>query len=258
MAWWDDKLYVAAPLDGAEENNAILVYDFRRQPQGSMFSFDFQAGTWDGVDEGTALNVLEFFETIHQGQRRLCFLSTDGWCNVMEECWDGDEVPDASRPNGLGCEAIQTEVLSRGYVFGSPEQKKFKQGTVVLGVWNAQVAVSARNGAAGSERPMLPALNLNRGQYLKPVGKPDWNPNNTAGDWDNPGRGDYSVVLEPAGTAPGFEAGRWQEVTVKRSLRDLAGRFVQMRVSGTMGRMKLIGLGPLSGAGNRRAGIVIG
>ena len=258
MAWWDDKLYAAVPLDGATGNNAILVYDFRRQAQGSVFAFDFQSGSWDGVDEGEALCVMEFFETVHAGNRRLCFLGSDGWVNMLEECWAGDQVADDASPGGLSYAPIRCEVLSRGYAFGGRGQSRFKQAEVVLGVWGAEFGVEAQTGAAGSSVVVQAATSPGRTRYLKPVGKRDYVEGNANGDWGEPGRGDYSVSLVADGVRDGVELGRWQELTVKRNVRPLAGRYVQLRVSGTQGRVRLVWMGLLRGEGNRRSGVMVG
>ena len=49
LAWWDNKLYCAVPLDdGADGNNALLVYDFINQ-------------SWASHDTGTAITPADFF-----------------------------------------------------------------------------------------------------------------------------------------------------------------------------------------------------
>jgi hypothetical protein len=258
LAWWDDKLYAAVPLDGAAENNAILVYDFRRTVRGGLLTFDFQSGAWDGVDEGPALCVQEFFEAVHQGKRRLCFLGTDGWVSIVEECWEGDQVGDATQPGGVRTVPLQTEVLTRGYAFAGPDQKRWKQAELVAGVWNAQLGVSALTGASGSERVLLPPTEWSRTRYLKPAGKADFVEGNANGDWAEPGRGDYSVRLITAGLKMDLEAGRWQELTVRRSMRAMAGRWGQLRVECWRGRIRLMGIGPVKSDGGRRAGVMVG
>ena len=54
LAFHNNRLYVAVPLDGSTINNAILVYDFL-------------AKAWAGYDDGNAVKVKKFIETAYQG-----------------------------------------------------------------------------------------------------------------------------------------------------------------------------------------------
>lgn len=257
LAWWDDKLYCACPLDGASANNAMLVYDFRRDGTGSVLGLDLQAGQWDGYDTGAAINVVEFFEATHAGKKRLCYLGADGFVNLVEECWEGDQAPDASRPNGLGFVPVRTDVLTRGYTFNSSGQKQFTRLDLAIAVWNARFSVTKRTEAANTEAAVRTDVSFNRTQYLKPVGKTNYVEGNTNGDWATPGRGDYSVALLPGGIATGFALGQYQEVVVRPSVRTLSGRYAQFRVTSVLGRIRIASATPSASDGQRRNGILI-
>lgn len=56
-------------------NNAILVYDFLNQ-------------SWSGYDQAEGLMVQEFFLLNYNGERRLFFISNDGWVKLYEESFE--------------------------------------------------------------------------------------------------------------------------------------------------------------------------
>lgn len=253
LAYWEDRLYVAAPIDGASENNAILVYDFRRSAEAGLMQY--WPGGWESVDTGDALCVQEWFVCNIQGRPRLCYIGTDGWVNVMEDCWSGDQVADLTKPDGLGYAEIEWWMISRGYSFGGNEPKRFKRLLVSTEAWAMECHVFAHTGASGEMVSVKDVL-LNRTQYLKPVGKADYVEGNTNGDWDTPGRGDYSVRATEGAELAGYALGRWQEIGVRASVRTLAGRYVQAEIMGT-GRVKVHTIEPNASEGERRAGILI-
>lgn len=259
LAYWDDRLYCAVPLDGSLENNAVLVYDFRRESGQQVWAGALQVGQWEGVD--TALNralaVKEWFQCHVDGQVRLCYIAEDGWANVMEAAAGGDEIASATHPDGVVHQAVAWELASRGYGWGSGQPKRYGRALVTLDNWAGTVSVSANTGAAGSAQTLRSGLTWSRSTYLKPAGRPAYAEGNANGDWAAPGRGDYSVRLLPGGIAiAGWEPGRWQELGVRVSLRTLAGSYAQLTLAGT-GRVRIKTIEPEAGAGQRRAGILV-
>jgi hypothetical protein len=227
-------------------NNAILVFDFRAP-----------GGQWNGYDTGSGLCVKEFFRATYGGRERLFFLGEDGYVNLVEEAAGADQVGDVGNANGLGWENIQTSIDSRGYAADRMSPEWFKSVDVGLALWNAVVSVTALTAAAGVSKAARTDLSFSRTRYLKPVGKADFVEGNVNGDFTAPGRGDYSVRLLSDGVTPGFSLGQLQEVTVKTSLRPLQGRYAQVRVTNTRGRLRVKSIGPSSGAGMRREGVLV-
>lgn len=62
--YWDNKFYLSVPIDGATENNAVLVYDFQTQ-------------AWQGYDQADSVSVSHFFVTETEAYNRLHYFSFD-------------------------------------------------------------------------------------------------------------------------------------------------------------------------------------
>jgi hypothetical protein len=238
-------------------NNAILVYDFRSTSDGPVYPGLAQPGEWNGYDTGSALCVKEFFIATSGGRDRLFFLAEDGYVNLMEEAAGADQVGDYAQTNGLSWENIATSIDSRGYDADRMSSDWFKSVDIGLAMWNASFSVLALVPAANVTKAVRTALSFSRTQYLKPVGKADYVQDNSRGDFATPGRGEYSVQLLSSGVAPGFSGDQFQEVTVKTSLRPLQGRYAQIRVTSSQGRLRLKSIGASIGPGMRREGISV-
>lgn len=239
----------------AGANNALLIYDFRRGNSASVLSADFQSGQWDGYDSSSALCVQEFFTATYNGKLRLFFIGSDGWANLMEEAQAADQVADASQASGLSWQPINLSVDSRGY--SRESFNRFRGLDVVLGIWNAAYSVSTLTGAAGTLNTLRSGQSFSRTQYLKPVGKPDYVEGNANGDFATPGRGDYSVRLLGAGITPGHLLGQFQEVIVRLSSRPTLGRYLQIRITNSQGRVRLKSIAAAVADASRRQGVLV-
>ena len=131
-AYHNNRLYMAVPLDGATYNNAILVYDFL-------------AKAWAGYDDGGAVKVKKFVETVYQGKRRLFFLSTDGFINLYDDeltvCGFVDEVPNPDDAGKLLVEQVSDEVTTRGYTGNSLLSKRWASAEVQLATSNPTLTI---------------------------------------------------------------------------------------------------------------------
>jgi hypothetical protein len=76
-AYHNNRYYLAVPLDGSTENNAILVYDFLRK-------------AWWGHWEGDLVSVRDFFIAKYNGTNRLFFTSDDGYICMTEEGYEDE------------------------------------------------------------------------------------------------------------------------------------------------------------------------
>lgn len=105
-------------------NNAILVYDLRRQK-------------WAGHDTGTAMMVKEFFKTTYLGARRLFFVSEDGFINLVEETYDEDgayEVLGANLYSGVDITGTADNAVTVGqlYVYNVTAAETLLNGATLI------------------------------------------------------------------------------------------------------------------------------
>lgn len=70
-AYWRNKYYLSVPLDGSQQNNAVLVYDFLNK-------------AWSGYDEGEAIKVKYLFVADFQGSEQLYYVNYDGVVGLYE------------------------------------------------------------------------------------------------------------------------------------------------------------------------------
>ena len=70
-AYWRDRYYLSVPLDGSQQNNAVLVYDFLNR-------------AWSGVDDGEAIKIKYLFVADFQGSEHLYFVDYEGTVGLYE------------------------------------------------------------------------------------------------------------------------------------------------------------------------------
>ena len=101
-AYWRDRYYLSVPIDGGQQNNAVLVYDFLNQ-------------AWSGYDEGAAIKVKYFFVADFQGSEHLYYIDYDGVIGLYEY----GEME--GRPTGQG--SYSCDLLVKGHM---QDGSKFK------------------------------------------------------------------------------------------------------------------------------------
>jgi len=188
-AYHNNRLYMAVPLDGSDYNNVILIYDFLMK-------------SWTGYDDGEAIKVKQFLETIHQGKRRLFFLSTDGFINLYDDtltdCGFVDEIPDPDNLGRLKVAQISDEVITRGYTAGDIMVKKWKSAELLLATNDPKFVVTTQ--FEGPEENYLTVTPTNgkafsRVKYDRPFDKSDFTQSVVNNDFFTKFREDYSVGL---------------------------------------------------------------
>jgi len=70
-AYWRNRYYLSVPLDGSQQNNAVLVYDFLNQ-------------AWSGYDEGDAIRIKYLFVADFNGTEQLHYVDYDGVVGLYE------------------------------------------------------------------------------------------------------------------------------------------------------------------------------
>lgn len=125
--YWENRYYLAVPLDGSSTNNSVLVYNFVNK-------------AWESVDSYPAGFDVRSFAIAKKGNRRRLFaVDTEQGVFMMEEL-DYDEygattalpilpfilpsLPISAGGSFLPNE-IQGELITRGYSFDTNREKRF-------------------------------------------------------------------------------------------------------------------------------------
>jgi hypothetical protein len=129
--YWNNRYYLAVPLDNSVDNNAILVYNFILRQ-------------WESVDTYPAgFDIFDFVVAKKDNQRRLYGVDTDQGVFLMEQLnWDeyqnwsaGDPnsgkpilpfyLPSTLEPLSFPANAINAVLKTRRYSFNSIGDKRF-------------------------------------------------------------------------------------------------------------------------------------
>lgn len=195
MTTWDNKLYVSAPhrLLGP----VILVYDFVASVRmgNNVWESGVMTQGWTPLDTGSALDVLEFWELTLFGEPRHFFLDTAGYVNLLEESINGDQVPDAAGPQGLGWQEIDSYALTRSYGNSLEGQPRPVEECFSLETWDPCYSVSIVYAGANNSLPVVTNVTRSNTTYDRPFDAAPWDPTNTNEDWDTPYRQDYHINL---------------------------------------------------------------
>ena len=274
LAYWDNKLWVACPIDGGNsgENNALLVYDFLNQ-------------AWVSHDDGTAIKPKEFFIAEYNNAQRLFYIGTDGFINLVEENYEGDDVADLSKLDGVTTEQISSYLLTRGYGQPSVDHKNYRTATVNIKTWNPKFTVKARPDGVEEGQTLCTDRTKSRLNYYRPFDAAPFTPTNANLDHATPYREDYSVALINANEfsltseadeeltteggdliyqeaydpteadrlslGSGVQLDRMQETMEPFALTPRMGRYTQLEITNTQGRIELTQANLTSNQGDR-------
>ena len=267
LAWWDNKLYVAAPLidlsgdDTSTGNNALLVYDFLNQ-------------AWSSHDSGTAICPAEFFIAQYNNSQRLFYVGTDGFINLVEENDAGDDLADLTQDDGLATTDFESYLLTRGYHTNDIDHRDFRTAAVNISTWNPNFTLKAVGDGVNESQTLVSNRTKSRVTYYRPFDAEPFQEHNANGDHSNPYREDYSVQLDVdfdtlltesgdvlcteavdgsgeaitlshEGAVGGFTLGdgvqfnRMQETLESFALSTRMGRYTQLELSNISGRIKI-------------------
>jgi len=274
LAYWDNKLWVACPIDGGNngENNALLVYDFLNQ-------------AWVSHDNGNAIKPKEFFVAEYNNSQRLFYIGTDGFINLVEEQYEGDDVADLSKLDGVTTEQISSYLLTRGYGQPSVDHKSYRTATVNIKTWNPQYTIKARPDGVEEGQTLCTDRTKSRLNYYRPFDAAPFTPTNANLDHATPYREDYSVALINANEfsltseadeeltteggdliyqeaydpteadrlnlGSGVQLDRMQETMEPFALTPRMGRYTQLEITNTQGRIELTQANLTSNQGDR-------
>jgi hypothetical protein len=263
LAYWDNKLWVACPIDdGSDGNNAILVYDFLNSQ-------------WASHDSGTAINPAEFFIATYDGAQRLFYIGVDGYINLVEENWVGDDIQDLDEEDGLATTDFTMRLVTRGYKTNDAHHRNFRTAALNIATWNPKYTIRTLTDGVNEAQTLVEDRTKNRTTYYRPFDAAPYETNNTNDDHGISYREDYSVVvgdtaeqlLTEGGSklisegshalyreAAAFEAGdtstlvlgdnginfsRMQETSEPFALTPRQGRYTQLEASVSQGRASI-------------------
>lgn len=225
-------------------NTAVLVYDFvSAQRVNSPLDESARLG-WTPLDTGAALTVKEWVKLTLNGEERLFFFSNDGWFNLYEEREDGDEVADATTDTGLTVTGIATRALTRGY-YGNVARSFMRPiaSTVAVRTWHPTYSVTAVFEGVNKELALATEETRDRTKYFRPFNAAAWDETNVNDDHATPYREDYSVAIPAAGFnfGDGVDLDLVQSVTESHNINARQGRYLQLEITNTTGRLQLCG-----------------
>jgi hypothetical protein len=259
---WDNRLYLALPLDMSTFNNAVVVYDFLNQ-------------AWAGVDESDAgaVNVQSWIKIVINGQFRLVALGNDGLFRLWDEGWEDEELVDGV----VTSTPIEMDFYSRGYQCTGNEPQQFLGLTMHFASFNPCYTISTVSNGVSSEMSHRDAITRDRTVYDL-AGMAPYDPSNNNDDFSERGRQDYSIPLLPSITADNTSiTADNTDITadddstglvlrsgvVLNQLQDQLERipmteqalYEQVRVRNTTGRLEIRALSIAGITGNKIAGV---
>ena len=129
-AYWENRYYLAVPLDGSTVNNTVLVYNFLNK-------------AWESVDTYNVAQAIEKFVVAKRGNRRRLFMVDKNEGVFLLEELENDEF-NASAPGGVAGTpvlpfyipatltpltfppiTIAGELITRAYAFETNREKRF-------------------------------------------------------------------------------------------------------------------------------------
>ena len=135
--YFNNRYYLAIPIDGSTVNNAVIIYNFINKK-------------WESIDTFYSdMDICSMVTAVTNGKRRLFFFDTQYGPFLTEELADGDHYDyttnnntlpealpfllyDTSDPNSFTRFPIDSELITRSYNFGFSEDKRYSQVEIDL------------------------------------------------------------------------------------------------------------------------------
>ena len=213
MTIYNNRMYLAVPVDGATENNAVLVYNFLNQTTASQNG----GSAWEGMDisQSTTSTTIPYAASVFNiqswlylnilGKQRLCGVSAAGYIFL----YDYDECDMTDTVSALNRYPATSQLWTRGYC--GTQQDIWGQ-TVGAGTLNKNLDQIAFHMLSYSPNY---TVNIYRGDVndyytfasgqtysnlaYKTWRKPNFTPSNVNNDFSAPARLDYSINLQGQG-----------------------------------------------------------
>lgn len=135
--YFNNRYYLAIPIDGATDNNIIIIYNFLNKQ-------------WESIDTfNTDMDIAFMLTAVYGGRNRLFVVDRQQGLFLTEELTDGDhydnsttnntlpeELPfilyDSLDPDAFTRYPIDSKIVTRSYNFGFSEDKRYSQVEIDL------------------------------------------------------------------------------------------------------------------------------
>jgi hypothetical protein len=259
-AYHNNRYFLAVPIDGATECNAILVYDF-------------QMNTWAGYDEGAAIGgtlttaidgtastyygVKDFAKITYAGAKRLFFVSTKGTINLYDDynfggMYDQTVETDSSSVNygNISPSNITDKLVTRGFSGGVTWPKNWRDVICETATNNPRFTVSTTYDGVSEEDTLVTDKTFSRTTYDRPFGKADYVETNTGNDYLTKFRQDYSWDCNVGAATSILHSDFVSGIDPDKKQTHLNqyrlfgnGRYVTVTISNSRGRMEVANVG---------------
>lgn len=231
MGFYDNKLFVALPLDNSTICNAVVVYNFVTENWFGEWSFDDSLG----------IAIQNFVVANYLGLQRLHAVTEDGRIFVV-----GEGPMDVS---GTTFAEIAASVTTRAYSFGNQNHIP-RRMYIDISTWRPSYSVTAYSDGVGESSEEVSDQTYSRSDSWI-FNDSTYNLNNSGDDYNRAGRKDYSCLpSESAQPQSGFLPEAEQEVRLPILTRR-KGRLSWLKVANEQGLLRLMTVGFESRAGDR-------
>jgi hypothetical protein len=232
MGFYDNKLFVALPLDNATACNTVVVYNFVTEAWFGEWNFDSSLG----------ISIQNFVVANYLGLQRLHAVTEDGRIFVV-----GDGQNDIS---GTTVADISTSLTTRAYSFGNQNHTPSRL-YLDLGTNNPTFSVTAYSEGVSEYTEELSGQTFSRSQSWI-FNDSTYTLTNVNDDYNRAGRKDYSSGTGSGGIASG--SGFLPEAEQEYRLPILSrrnGRLSWLKVENTTGVIRVMTVGFEARSGNR-------
>lgn len=228
---YNNRLFLSLPIDGAAENNAVIIYNFINK-------------AWEGYDQParSEFNVVKFFEMPFLGKSRLFGVSKAGYCFL----YDYDEGDMTDKVSSGVYTAATSEFHSRGYngtqsqwygqTYGAGPLSKFAvSGSFNMASLNPNFTVDLI--VDGVNEYNTYQSSITRSNLVYDIWrKTNFDPTNINNDFSDPHRLDYGVNLVQSGIylQAGINLCFCQGFSIPYSLNG-SGNYFALRIRNTGG-----------------------
>jgi hypothetical protein len=135
--YFNNRYYLAIPIDGATDNNVVIIYNFLNKQ-------------WESIDTfNTNMDVAFMMTAVYGGRNRLFVVDRQQGLFLTEQLTDGDHYDNSTTNNTLPEELpfilydplddnaftrypIDSKIITRSYNFGFSEDKRYSQVEIDL------------------------------------------------------------------------------------------------------------------------------
>jgi len=230
LGYWNNKLYVALPLDGSTVCNACAVYNFITE-------------NWYGewiFNDSISMNIQSWQVVDYLGLQRLHAITEDGRIFVTDE--GQNDI------SGTTVAEIATELVTRAY---DTDNLNHFQRRLYLDVATnrPKFSASAFTEGANEESVLLTDQTYNRSESWKFADSP-YDLTNSNDDYNRAYRKDYSTGPDNIQSGTGFEPEMQQELRLPLITRR-QGRLSWIKVTNIQGFISVMSVGYETRPGQR-------